>query len=241
MAEPTIVLQLNEGTEGTPTWATIDTGARWVGPDAADGALTDPFPAPIADGDDAFFDNTTAPNDGELWNEKAGTDTHCTLAGRNANTEVLQALETGASDGTADPPEFCAYDDAGDGGTRTAPTVWLLVGTTGTGSLSVIRAVETTVAAGSAGGWQAQLHDEDPQTTGTGVAADGYQLDGDKTGEKVVCASALAASGAKSFNLAACAPHDATAGVTSFVYQLQYTYTTLVPALLVGLGLFAGM
>jgi len=225
MAEPTIALQLNEGSEGTPSWAAIDTAARWTGPDAADGALTDPFPAPIGDGDDAFFDNDTSPNDGELWNEKAGTDTHCTVAGRNGNQNVCRALETGASDGTADPPEFCAYDDATDGQNRTDPTVWLLTGTTGTSNVSCARAVETTSAAGSAGGWQAQLHDEDPQTTGTGVAADGYALDGNKTGEKVVCASALAASGNKTFNLAMCAPHDATAGLTAFVYQLQYTYT----------------
>jgi hypothetical protein len=226
MAEPTIIIRLNEGTEGTPTWAEIDTGARWVGPDAADGALTDPMPAPIADGDDVFFDNTTAPDDGELWNEKAGTDTHCTVAGRNGNQNVAQIQETGGTDPTADPPEFCAYDDATDGQNRTAPTVWLLTGTTGSSSISQIRAVETTVAAGSAGGWQAQLHDEDPQVTGTGVAADGYELDGDKAGEKVVCASVLALSGTKEFNLAACVPHDPTStGETTFVYQCQYTYT----------------
>lgn len=225
MAEPTIALQLNEGTEGTPTWAAIDTAARWVGPDAADGALTDPFPAPIGDNDEAFFDNSTSPNDGELWNEKAGTDTHCTVAGRNGNQNVMRALETGGTDGTADPPELCAYDDATDGQNRTDPTIWLLTGTTGTANISCARAVETTSAAGSAGGWQVQLHDESPQTTGTGVAADGYPLDGNKTGEKVVCSSALAASGNKLFNVAMCAPHDATAGQTSFVYQLQYTYT----------------
>jgi hypothetical protein len=225
MAEPTILLKLNEGTEGTPTWVEIDTAARWVGPDAADSALDDPFPAPIGDDDEAFFDNDTAPNDGELWNEKAGTDTHCTVAGRNGNQNVLQADEDGDADGTADPPELCAYDDASDGGTRTAPTVWLLVGTAGSSSISIVRAVETTSAAGSAGGWQVQEHDIDPQVTGTGVDADGYELDGDKTGEKVVCASALAASGTKEFNLACCAPHDSTAGLTAFVYQLQYTYT----------------
>lgn len=226
MAEPSITLQLNEGTEGTPSWANIDTAARWVGPDATDGNLaTSPFAAPIADGDDYFFDNSTSPSDGELWNEKTGTDTHCTLAGRNGNQNVMRALE-GGTDATADPPELCAYDDSTDGQNRTAPTVWVLTGTTGTSNLSCIRAVETTSAAGSVGGWQAQLHDEDPQTTGTGVAADGYQLDGDKTGEKVVCASALSTSGNKLFNLAACAPHDpGNAGVTSFVYQLQYTYT----------------
>ena len=55
MAEPTIVIQLNEGTEGSPTWVTILTAARWVGPDASAGDLTDPFPAPVLDADDAFF------------------------------------------------------------------------------------------------------------------------------------------------------------------------------------------
>lgn len=216
MAEPTIVLQLNEGTEGTPTWATIDTAARWVGPDSADGALTDPFIAPVLDATDHFFDNTTNPNDGELWNEKAGVDTLCTVAGRNSNQNVLRALETGASDGTADPPEFTAYDDATDGGNRTAPTVWLLVGTAGSSSISIMRGVETTGGAPAAG-WSTQVHDANP-----GGGTSGEELQGDT--EKVTCSSALAASGNKTFNLAACAPHDSTAGLTAFIYQLQYTY-----------------
>jgi hypothetical protein len=37
VAEPTIVLQLNDGSEGTPNWVTIATAARWVGPDASAG------------------------------------------------------------------------------------------------------------------------------------------------------------------------------------------------------------
>lgn len=216
MAEPSITLQLNEGTEGTPTWANIDTAARWVGPDAADGALTDPFPAPIGDADNAFFDNTAAPNDGELWNEKAGTDTHCTVAGRNSNQNVCRALE-GGTDATADPPEFTAYDDATDGQNRTAPTIWLLTGTTGTSNISCIRAVETTGGAPAAG-WSSQVHNANP-----GGGTSGEELQGDT--EKVTCSSALATSGNKLFNLAACAPHDSTAGETTFVYQLQYTYT----------------
>jgi hypothetical protein len=215
MAEPTIVLKLNEGSEGTPTWVEIDTAARWVGPDAADGALTDPFPAPIGDGDDAFFDNVASPNDGELWNEKTGVDTHCTLAGRNTNENVLQALETGASDGTSDAPEFTAYDDASDGQARTNPSVWLMVGTSGTSNISCLRAGETT--AGAVGGdWTTQVHDSAPSA--------GNPLDGNQANEKVTCASALAASGEKLFNLAACAPHDSTSGLTAFVYQIQYTY-----------------
>ena len=225
MAEPTITLQLNEGSEGTPSWVSIDTAARWVGPDAADGALTDPFPAGVVDGDDAFFDNAAAPNDGELWSEKAGTDVHITTAGRNGNQNVLRASELGGTDGTADPPELTAYDDATDAANRTNPTVQVLAGTAGSSNISFIRAVETTAGAGSAGGWQAQVHDVDPQTTGTGVAADGYALDGNQAGEKVVCASALAANGEKKFNIAACAPHDSPTGVTSFVYAFQYTYT----------------
>lgn len=220
MAEPTIALEANEGSEGAPSYAAIETALRWTGPDG----IGDPFAAPIADGDDAFFDGGAAPNDGELWHD-ATADAIIDEAGRNGNQEVLRANETGGTDGTADPPELAAYDDAGDGAARTDPAVWLLVGTAGTSTISTMRAVETTSGAGSAGGWQAQLHDEDPQTTGTGVDADGFALDGNKAGEKVVCASALAASGQKLFNLAACLPHDATPGLTSFIYQLQYTYT----------------
>ena len=99
------------------------------------------------------------------------------------------------------------------------PSLWVAVSTRDGRPASAER-----VVAGSAGGWQAQLHDENPQDTGTAVAADGFALDGDKAGEKVTCASALAASGTKEFNLAACAPHDSTSGLTSFVYALTYTY-----------------
>lgn len=216
MAEPTVVLQLNEGTQGTPTWATIGDAARWVGPDAADGALTDPFPAGAADADDAFFDNAAAPNDGELWNEKpAAADTKCTVAGRNTNTNVLRALENGGADGTSDPPELSAYDDTTDAQNRTAPTVAILAGTAGSGNISFIRAIETTGGAPGAG-WTGQDHDSAPGS--------GAELAGNGAGQKVVCASALAASGNKIFNLAACAPHDSPAGLTSFVYAFQYTY-----------------
>lgn len=209
MAEPVIQLEINEGTEGTPTWTAIETALRWTGP----AGIGDPFPAPIGDADEAFFDADAAPNDGELWHD-ATADVQCTVAGRNTNVNVLQANETGAADGTADPPEFTAYDDAADGVNRTAPTVWLLVGTAGTGSISTIRAVETTPGAPGAG-WTGQVHDAAP--------TEGTALNGD--GSKEVCASALAAGGTKTFGLAACAPHDATAGQTAFVYQLQYTYT----------------
>lgn len=216
MAEPTIALELNEGSEGTPTWAAIDTAARWVGPDAADGALTDPFPAGVVDADDAFFDNAAAPNDGELWNEKAGVDTHITVAGRNTNVNVMRALETGGTDGTADPPELTAYDDATDAANRTNPTVAVLAGTAGSSNISFIRAVETTPGAPGAG-WTGQVHDVAP--------SEGSALDGDQAGEKEVCASALAASGNKTFGLAACAPHDSPTGLSTFVYALQYTFT----------------
>lgn len=217
MAEPTIQLELNDGVEATPVWAAILTAARWVGPDASAGALTDPFVAPIGDGDDAFFDAAASPNDGELWHDKA-TDEQITVAGRNTNRNTLRALETGATDGTADPPELTAYDDAADASNRTNPTVWLLVGTAGSSSISVIRAVETTVAAGGAG-WTAQVHDTAP-----GGGTSGEHLDGDQAGQKEICATVLAASGNKTFQLAACAPHDSTSGETTFVYAFQYTF-----------------
>lgn len=214
MAEPTIVLQLNEGSEGTPSWVTIVTAARWVGPDASAGDLTDPFPAGVTDGDDAFFDAAAAPNDGELWHDQ-GTDAQITVAGRNTNQNVLRALETGGTDPTADPPELTAYDDATDAGNRTNPTVAILAGTAGSSTISFIRAIETTAAAPD-GDWTGQDHDSAP--------VDGFALDGNQAGEKVICATVLALSGNKTFNLAACAPHDSPAGLTSFVYALQYTY-----------------
>jgi hypothetical protein len=217
MAEPTIVLKINENIEATPTWTAIGTAIRWVGPDASAGDLTDPFVAPIADGDDAFFDNAASPNDGELWHDTT-TDVQITVAGRNTNQNVFQADETGGTDATADPPELSAYDDATDASNRTAPTVWLLAGTAGSSTISVIRGVETTAAAGGAG-WTGQVHDTTP-----GGGTSGEHFDGDKTGEKEVCATVLAANGTKEFNLAACAPHDSTSGETSYVYAFQYTY-----------------
>ncbi|HLT92474.1 MAG TPA: hypothetical protein VKZ85_16185 [Woeseiaceae bacterium] len=213
MAEPVIALQLNEGTEQAPSWATIETAARWVGPDAEEGDLTDPFPAPPGDDDDAFFDNAAPPNDGELWHDGAAADAQVATAGRNTNQNVLRALETGGQDGTADPPELSAYDDATDAANRTAPTVWLLVGTAGTSNVSCIRAVETTGGAPGSG-WTQQTHDAPP---GEGAALSG-------NASKVTCGTALAPSGSKTFNLAACAPHDATPGLTTFVYALTYSY-----------------
>lgn len=214
MAEPTIVHQLNEGTEGTPTWATITTAARWTGPASTPGDLSDPMPAPVLDADDVFFDNAAAPNDGELWHD-AATDVQVTVAGRNTNQNVMRVLETGGTDGTADPPEFTAYDDATDAGNRTDPTTWFLVGTAGTSTISCLRAIETTGGA-PGGGWTGQVHATAP--------AAGAALDGNKSGEKVTFSSALAASGNKTLNLAACVPHDATSGLTSAVYCTQYTY-----------------
>lgn len=214
MAEPTIVIQLNEGTEGAPTWVTIVTAARWTGPDASAGDLTDPFPAPVLDADEAFFDNVAAPNDGELWHDQA-TDLQIDEAGRNSNRNVLRVLETGGTDPTSDPPEFTAYDDATDGANRTNPTTWIMVGTAGSSSVSLLRAGETT-SASVGGNWNTQVHDAAP----TG----GNPLDGDQAGEKVVTAAVLAASGNKTFQLAVAAPHDATSGLTTFVYQIQYTF-----------------
>jgi hypothetical protein len=211
MAEPVIIFEINEGTEGTPTWVTTDVALRWTGP----AGVGDPFPAPVGDADDAFFDAAAAPNDGELWHDQT-TDAQITVAGRNTNINVLRARETGGTDPTADPPEFTAYDDVTGGQNRTNPTVWILVGTAGSSNISQIRAIETTGGAPGAG-WTGQVHDTAPSA--------GAALDGNKSGEKVVCASALAASGNKLFNLAACAPHDATAGLTNFIYQFQYTWT----------------
>lgn len=226
MAEPVLEFQVNEGSEGTPSWQTVDTALRFVGPGAAQESLAVPFEVPVADGDDAFFDNAADPNDGELWHEKAGAsnDVQITLAGRNGNQNVLRVEETGTADATSFPPTLTAFDDSPDAAARTDPTLWALVGTSGTSNISILRAVETTAAAGSAGGWQAQVHDVDPQTTGTGVAADGFALDGDKAGERVVTASVHAASGVKTFNLAACGPHDATPGLSSAVIAYLYAY-----------------
>lgn len=208
MAEPTIIFEANEGTEGTPTWVTAGT-LKWTGP----AGVGDPHTAPVGDADEVFFDAAAAPNDGELWNDD-GTPVQVAVAGRNTNQNVLRLRETGAADGTADPPELSAYDDATDAGNRTAPTTWILIGTTGSSSIGLVRGIETTAGAPPAG-WTTQVHDAAPSS--------GSVLEGDVTTE--VCASALAASGNKTFNLAVAVPHDATAGTTTWVYFLGYTYT----------------
>ena len=213
MAEPTIVLQLNENTEAAPTWVTIVTAARWVGPDASVGDLSDPFPAGVIDADDAFFDNAAAPDDGELWHDQS-TDSQVIAAGRALNQNTLRTLETGGSDPTADPPELTAYDDATDAGNRTEPTVAILAGTAGSSNISFIRAFESTAAAPAAG-WGTQVHDTEPTI--------GSSLDGDTNVE--AAATILAASGNKTWQLCACAPHDSPTGVKTFVYSLQYTWT----------------
>jgi len=206
MAEPVIQLQLNEGTEATPSWVQIDTAARWTGP----GGVGDPFPAPISGA--AWFDDDSAPDDGELWHD-TGADVKIEEAGRNTNQNVLRAQEQGTA-ASADAPEFTAYDDATDAGNRAATSVWCLVGTTTTGGYSVIRAVETTGGAPGSD-WQNQTHNADP--------TEGSCLDGNV--DFVTCGSVIGISGTKTFNLAANAPDDATAGIENFVYCLQYTYT----------------
>jgi len=205
MAEPTIEMQVNDNTEGAPNWVAIDTAVRWTGPSG----VGDAFAAPIGDDDEAWFDAGASPNDGEFWHDTT-TDAQCAEAGRQDKQNMLQVEETGTADPTADPPEFTAYDDAGEAATRTAPSVWMLVGTAGTGSLSIMRGVETT--GGVPGGtWTGMEHDVDLN-----------QLQGNT--EKVVCAAILAASGVKQFAVACCAPHDSTPGLSAFVYCLQYTY-----------------
>lgn len=211
MAEPTIIFEANSGSEGTPTWAVIGDALRFTGPDG----VGDAFVAPIGDDDDAFFDGGASPNDGEIWNDTT-VDVQIAVGGRTVNQNVLRVRETGTTDPTADPPEFTAYDDSADGAARTDPTVWVLVGTSGTSNVSCIRAIETTLAAPD-GDWTGQDHDNAP--------VDGFPLDGNKASEKVVCASILAASATKEFGIAGCLPHDSTAGLTSFIIQLQYTYS----------------
>lgn len=208
MAEPAISLQANEGTEGSPTWVTIGT-LKFTGPDG----VGDPFVRPKLDATDSFFDAGAAPNDGEVWNDD-GTPVQVAGAGRNTNQKVLRALETGGVSGTVDPPEFTAYDDASDASAGTAPTTWLLVGTTGTSSVGCVRGIETTGGAPGVG-WTGQVHAAAPSA--------GAVLEGDVT--KVACSSVLAASGNKTFNIAHCNPHDATVGSTSWVLCLQYVYT----------------
>jgi hypothetical protein len=208
MAEPVIQLQLNEGTEATPSWAQIDTAARWCG----DAGVGQAFPAPLSGA--AWFDADTTPDDGELWHDTT-TDAQIDEAGRNVNQNVLRAQEQGTA-GTADAPEFTAYDDATDAGNRDAPTVWVLAGTTTTGGYSLMRAVETTSGAPGSN-WQNQTHNADP--------SEGSCLDGNV--DFVTCGSVLSTSGVKTFNLAANCPDDPDSGnlFQAFVYCLQYTYT----------------
>lgn len=208
MAEPTFQWELNYGTEGTPIWEVIGADVfSWCGPDG----LADPFPAPVSGAN--WFDNTTAPDDGELWLD-AGTDRFIDVAGRALNQNVLQISETGAEP-TADPPEFTAYDDAADAGTRTSPTTWPMIGTSASNNKSSIRAIETTGGVPGAG-WGTQTYDADPSI--------GACLDGEDT--KLTLAAAFSGSDTKKFQLAHCVPNDiAVSGLVTWVYSLQYTYT----------------
>jgi hypothetical protein len=208
MAEPVIQLQLNEGTENTPSWVQIGTAARWTG----NAGINDPFPAPISGA--SWFDDATAPNDGEFWHDGT-TDIKIEEAGRNTNQNVLRAQEQGTA-ASADPPEFTAYDDATDAGNRTAPTIWVLAGTTTSGNVSIMRGVETTGGAPGSD-WQNQVHGSTP--------SEGNCLDGDA--DKVTCSSVIGVSGTKEFNVAAHCPDDPDSGnlYQTFVYALQYTYT----------------
>lgn len=209
MAEPTIAIEVNEGSEGAPTWAAIDAALRVTGP----AGVGDEWVAPVADGTDAFADAGSAPDDGEFWHDTTA-DAQIDEAGRKANQNVLRAHETGGTDGTADPPELTAFDDATDAANRTAPTVWLLVGTAGSSNVGLVRGIETESGAPGAG-WTGQAHDSTP--------AAGSVLEGDVT--KEAATSALAADGTARWQIAVANPHDATAGLTSFVWAILYTYT----------------
>lgn len=208
MAEPVFQWQLNYGSEGTPTWETVSTDViRWTGP----AGVGDAMPAPVSGA--SWFDNTTSPDDGELWLD-AAIDRHVTLAGRGLNQNVLQINETGG-DPTIDPPELTAYDDATDAGNRTSPTTWPMIGTTASNNKSCLRAVETTGGAPGAA-WGTQVYTADP---GVGACLDGED-------SKLTCAAVFAGSDTKKFQLAHNVPNDvAVSGLITFVYSLQYTYT----------------
>ena len=208
MAEPTIIYEANEGTEGTPTWVAAGT-LKYTGPTG----VGDFMVAPILDATDAFYDDAASPNDGQLWNDD-GTPIQVAEAGRALSANQLRVRETGAADATADPPVFTAYDDATDAGNRTAPTTWLLIGTTGTSGIGCIRGFESTGGAPGAG-WGTQTHDGAPSV--------GSVLEGEVT--NVTTAAVLAASGNKTFSIAHALPHDATPGTTTWVLALTYTYT----------------
>lgn len=208
MAEPTFTWNINRGTEGVPVWEDISTDTlKWTGP----AGIGDAMPAPVAGA--SWFDNTAAPDDGELWLD-AAVDYHIAVSGRNTNINVLQITETGAEP-TADPPEFTAYDDLADAQGRVSPTKWPMIGTAGSNNFSSLRAVETTGGAPGAG-WTGQAFDAAP--------GEGACLDGNDT--VLTCAAAFAGSDSKLFNLAHCVPNDiSTTGEITLVYCLQYTYT----------------
>lgn len=208
MAEPTFQWQLNYGTEGTPTWETWSADiSRWTGPSG----VGDAMPAPVSGAN--WFDNTTPPDDGELWLD-ASTDRFIAVAGRALNQNVLQIIETGAEP-TADPPEFTAYDDATDAANRTSPTTWPMIGTAASNNKSCLRAVETTGGAPAAS-WGTQVYTADPSV--------GACLDGEDS--KLTCAAVFSGSDTKKFQLAHNVPSDvAVSGLITFVYSLQYTYT----------------
>lgn len=211
MAEPIITGEVNENTEASPNWVAIEVAVRWTG--AA--GIGNPFRAGIGDAADAFFDGQPAPNDGQFWHDKNAADARVAEAGRNDRRNVLRIRETGGADGTASPPAFTAFDDDTDAVNRADPTSLVLLGTPGSQGVSLVRGIETTAAAPPAG-WQSQVHDQAPTA--------GNPLWGNNAGNRVDIAAILAPSGSITLNLAACAPHDSPAGLSSFVYAIIYDY-----------------
>jgi hypothetical protein len=169
------------------------------------------MPAPVSGA--SWFDNTTSPDDGQLWLD-GSSDYEITVAGRALNQNVLQINETGGEP-TVDAPEFTAYDDLTDAQNRTSPTTWPMIGSAGSNNKSALRAIETTGGAPGAG-WGTQTYDADPSI--------GACLDGEDS--KLALAAAFAGSDTKKLQLAHCVPNDvAVSGLITFVYSLQYTYT----------------
>lgn len=206
MAQPTVTIYINNGTEATPSWTEVGSTDTiyFTGPDTTTTTL-DPVTAPAIGAKWAE----------ELWEGTASTHTQATtfVAPDNAtqNANVLRVYF--ANEPTSTPPELTAWDD----NTHSTTAVEMLAGTTETSSTSFLKAAETTGAA-PAQNWATY-------TTATSGGASINALKG--TDNYIVCSSVASANTEKTFAIACVVPSDATSGTTGHtpVLTVRYTYT----------------
>jgi len=205
MAPPTVTFYLNEGTEGSPTWAEVTSGETiyFTGPDTT-GSSIDPVTAPTSGTKWAE----------ELWHGSGGSYTQCTTYTGTVNTNQNVFRIYFANNPTSTAPILTYYDDTSHGAD---PSDEIAAGTAGTSNTGWIKAIETTGGAPGAGWCTA--------TTGTSGGATTNCLDGDQ--RYVQCASPASANSQKLFNMATYIPSDATSGTAGHdgVLSCKHTYT----------------